>query len=277
MTQPAVSQHIQDLERSLGMVLFTRGRRGVTLTPVGETLHDYTQRILRLVAEAEADVTNVENLEEGQITIGATPGVSTYLLPSWLAGFRETYPNLQVKLQTGITSSTVTDVMEHNIDIGFIEGELEKVNRSGLGSLVLRPVDLFVVVGKDHKWATRDSVTVDMLNDQPMITRQPNSRTRVWTDAILKQHGVTPRIVGEYDNQEAIKQTVMSNMGITILPDYSVAREAETGLMHLLRVTDAPLHREIKLIWDSTAPIAPITRALMRYLSAQFPQIGDIK
>lgn len=53
MTQPAVSQHIQDLEASLGARLFQRGRRGVTLTPAGETLHSYTQEILRLLAEAE--------------------------------------------------------------------------------------------------------------------------------------------------------------------------------------------------------------------------------
>ena len=69
MTQPAVSQHIQDLEASLGAKLFARGRRGVTLTPAGETLHRYTQEILRLLAEAENAVTDVQNLASGQVRV----------------------------------------------------------------------------------------------------------------------------------------------------------------------------------------------------------------
>jgi DNA-binding transcriptional LysR family regulator len=60
LTQPAVSQHIQSLESSLGTRLFKRGRRGVQLTPAGEMLHDYTRCIMRLLAEAESAITNVE-------------------------------------------------------------------------------------------------------------------------------------------------------------------------------------------------------------------------
>jgi DNA-binding transcriptional LysR family regulator len=82
MTQPAVSQHIQTLEASLGTTLFVRGRRGVSLTPAGESLYGYTLQILRLVAEAESAVTDVENLAEGQIQIGATPGLTSTWCPN---------------------------------------------------------------------------------------------------------------------------------------------------------------------------------------------------
>src|SRR5688572_17053691 len=152
MTQPAVSQHIQDLEISLGTSLFVRGRRGVSLTSQGEKLYDYTQRILLLVAEAESEVTHVENLESGQITIGATPGVSVYLLPDWLQGFRTTYPKLNVSLETAVTTENIVGVMEHKLDIAIVEGELEKIQRKGLGSLTIRPVNMLVVVGADHEW-----------------------------------------------------------------------------------------------------------------------------
>ena len=87
LSQPAVSQHVHDLEASLGTRLFARGRRGVTLTPAGVQLHDYTQAIFRLVAEAESAVTDVANLAAGQLAIGATPGVSVYLLPEPIQEF----------------------------------------------------------------------------------------------------------------------------------------------------------------------------------------------
>ena len=276
MTQPAVSQHIQDLEHSLGTALFIRGRRGVTLTAAGETLYDYTQRILRLVAEAESQVTNVENIAGGQLTIGATPGVSTYLLPDWLRGFREKYPQLNVALQTGVTTQNIQGVMEHKLDLSIVEGELDKISRKGLGNLVLRPVDMVMVVGQGHIWNKRDVIKLEELHQQPFITRQPGSRTRVWIDAVLNAHGVKPQLVAEYDNQEAIKQSVMSNMGITILPDYSIARELEAGLIHSLSIENVTLKREIKILYDETMPFTPVARALLNYLATIFPSLQQL-
>jgi DNA-binding transcriptional LysR family regulator len=276
MTQPAVSQHIQDLEISLGTSLFIRGRRGVSLTSQGEKLYDYTLRILLLVAEAESEVTHVENLESGQITIGATPGVSVYLLTDWLQGFRATYPKLNVSLETAVTTENVIGVLEHKLDIAIVEGELEKIQRKGLGSLTIRPVKMLVVVGADHEWRNRDSVTTEMLNGQPFITRQFNSRTRVWIDNLLSEHDVEVNIVGEFDNQEAIKQAVMSNMGVTIMPDYAIARECAVGLLHSLTVDGVDLQRHIKILWDANAPFTPIARALLLHLKDKFPQIQQL-
>ena len=276
MTQPAVSQHIQDLEHSLGIALFIRGRRGVTLTAAGETLFDYTERILRLVAEAEGQVTNVEHLSSGQLTLGATPGVSTYLLPDWLYGFREKYPQLNIALQTSVTSDNISGVMDHKLDIAFVEGELEKLHRKGLANVILRPVDMVVAVGQGHLWSKRDSVTIDMLNEQAFITRQPNSRTRIWVDNVLEAHKVHPRIVGEFDNQEAIKHAVMSNMGVTILPDYTIEREHAAGLIRTLPVEGLVLQRQLKLIYDETMPFTPVARALLLYLSEFFPSLREL-
>lgn len=278
MTQPAVSQHISDLETGLGTILFLRGRRGVTLTEKGETLYDYALGILRLVAEAENAVTDVENLVSGQITIGATPGVSTYLLPTWVHQFRQQYPNLNVVLQTGVTSDVVTGVLEHQMDLGFVEGELDTFQSKHLGRLVLRPVSMLVVVGQNHPWKDETVIEIDRLHGQPFITRQPNSRTRVWIDGTLATYGVRPRIVGEFDNQEAIKQAVMSNMGVSILPDYAVAHERQSGLLHALPLDSVALQRQIKLVWndDGQMPLSPITQALLKFLSETFPAVRNM-
>jgi DNA-binding transcriptional LysR family regulator len=276
MTQPAISQHIQDLEHSLGTPLFVRGRRGVQLTPAGNTLLDYTQKILRLVAEAESKVTNVENIAAGQIMVGATPGVSTYLLPEWLQGFREKYPQLNVALQTGVTTDCIAGVMEHQLDLAFVEGELEKIHRKGLGHIFLRPVMMVVVVGQGHPWSEREKVKIGELAGQAFIMRQPHSRTRVWVDDILAKHKVEPHVVAEFDNQDAIKQAVMSNMGLTILPDYAVQREIGMGLVKALGVEDILLKRELKLLYDETMPFSPVARALLMYLQQMFPDLSKI-
>ncbi|MBL8120019.1 MAG: LysR family transcriptional regulator, partial [Anaerolineae bacterium] len=107
MTQPAVSQHIKELEGGLGRTLFQRGWRGVKLTAHGEILQRYTGEIFALVAEAERALTDVEQLSSGRVRVGATPGVGVYLAPEWVQQFRSRYPQLTVALQTGVTASIV--------------------------------------------------------------------------------------------------------------------------------------------------------------------------
>ena len=111
ITQSAVSQHVSDLEAGLGVKLFTRGRRGVTLTHPGQILLGYARQIFDLVVEAENAVADVENLEGGALTIGATPGVGVYLLPDWISSFRARYPRLTISTQTGITSEIISGIL----------------------------------------------------------------------------------------------------------------------------------------------------------------------
>jgi len=272
MTQPAVSQHIQDLEASLGTKLFDRRRRGVHLTAAGETLHDYTRKILRLVSEAQAAVTNVEHLAEGSLTLSATPGVSTYLLPQWISDFRARFPNLAASMRSDITPQVVADVLSRQADLGFVEGELNAA-QDAIQARILTEIRHFVIVGPQHPWFERETISIAQLQDQPFITRQPGSRTRVWLDGILHKRGVKPRIVGEFDNPETIKQSVMANIGLAILPDYVVRRELEAGLLQGLIVDDCDLRRHIKLIWDGRQAISPIARAFVAYLAVPFPNL----
>lgn len=273
MTQPAVSQHIQDLEASLGIQLFNRNRRGAVLTPAGEVLYDYTQRILSLVSEAEASVTAVNNLSGGQVTVMATPGINVYLLPAWISAFRTHYPNLGVVLQTGVTTEVASAVANQSVDLGFVEGELEGINLTEVGQCILREVEMLLVVSPRHPWATQTTVTADDLRDVPFITRQPFSRTRSYSDRLLQRIGASPRIVGEFDNPETIKQAVLANMGVAILPDYAVQTEVQGGLLHTLRLEALPMIRHMTLLYDHSRALSPIASALLTDLSQQFPAI----
>ncbi|NJL95555.1 MAG: LysR family transcriptional regulator [Anaerolineae bacterium] len=276
MTQSAVSQHINDLENALGTRLFKRGRRGVTLTAPGETLYAYTQRLLNLVAEAEAAVTDVANLPSGQLTLGATPVIAVYLLPDWIGSFREVYPRLTIALQTDITAQIAANVMHHKLELGFVEGELAGIHYAGLGSLDLQPIRLFVVVGEGHPWWGRPAVAVADLHDQPFITRQPGSQTRQWTDAQLEAHGIRRQVVAEFDNPESIKRAVASGMGIAILPECAMQHELLRGTLHALPIEGVPLQRMLKLLWAQQTPLSPITRTFLASLLPLFPQLGAL-
>jgi DNA-binding transcriptional LysR family regulator len=276
MTQPAVSQHIQDLENQLGTPLFVRERRGVSLTVEGETLREYAGRILQLMAEAENAVTDVRKLASGQLSLGATPGVSIYLLPDYIQNFRAQYPQLSVTLQTGITPQIVQDLRAGQIELGFIEGELDAVTSVQLGLHALEEVEQLVVVGPKHPWWTRQSVSLAELDRQPFIMRQPSSQTRIWLEHALAGNKIQPKVSAEFDNVESIKRTVMLGMCLTILPDYVVAHEVAAQQMHTIAIESSPLRRTLKLIWDKERHFSPVARAFLRHLTQRFPTLSKM-
>ncbi len=276
MTQSGVSQHIQEIEASLGTQLFERGRRGVTLTATGEKLYEYTTRILALVAEAENAVTNVEQLASGQVRVGTTPGVGVYLLPEWIQTFHQRYPKLAVELQNSITPRIVDDLLAGRLDLGFIEGELDKIVNPNLGSKVLEEIEQFVVVGQKHQFWERGRVTIHELAGQAFIMRQANSQTRIWLDQELQRHGVRPVIAAEFDNVESIKRSVITGNGLTILPEYAVRDEQSFGILRLLSIDGKPLMRTLKLIWDQRHFFSPITKSLLTHLQGCFPALREL-
>ena len=273
MTQSAVSQHMQDLERSLGATLFKRGRRGVTLTTSGEKLYFHTQQILRQVAQAENDVMDVKNLAEGAAKIGASPTVGIYLLPEWVRHFRNSYSNLSLSLETATTPAILQDVLRQRLEIGIVEGEIDQNQYPALGMATLRDINMIMIIGPDHPWWDKDHVVIEDLHQQPFAMRQPDSQTRKWLDSLLAKHNIMPMITAEFDNPESIKQSVVNGQCLTVLPDFAVQREVAAGIVRMLNVEGITFTRTLKLLWYDLLPMSPIARAFVDILKAEFPSL----
>jgi DNA-binding transcriptional LysR family regulator len=261
LTQPAVSQHVQDLEASVGAPLFVRGRRGATLTPAGEKLLDYTQRIFALVAEAENAVTDVTRLAGGIV----------YLLPIWQLEFQSLYPNLTISVQTGITPEVVAALRSGKLDFGIIEGELSEAQTEGITVHLLEQVEQQVIVGPRHPWWSRSQIRCEELDEQAFIMRQRGSQSRIWLDISLQSCGIRPRVVGEFDNLESIKRSVALGSALTILPAYTVADEVQVGRLRSLPVANRPLERVLKLIRSESTHLTPVSRAFLEVVAHHIP------
>lgn len=274
LTQPAVSQHVRDLESGLSKALFERTPRGVKLTPAGEILLDYTRCILRLMTEAEQALTSLDRLEQGNIAIGATPSASVYLLPGWIQDFHQRFPGLGILLRTDTTPNITADILAGKLDLGFVEGELQPEAR--INSLALQELELLVVVGAGHRFWERMRVSLRDLNGETFIARPPGSQTRAWIDQVLQQHGVLPRVIAEFDNPEAIKQAVASGMGAAILPDLALQNEDQHKL-HAIPIQEQDLRRTLKLVWAADGVLKPVSRAFLAQLSERYPALAQFQ
>jgi LysR family transcriptional regulator, low CO2-responsive transcriptional regulator len=274
LTQPAVSQHIRDLEEKLGKELFRRGNRGVRLTPAGELLLDYTRCILRMLAEAESAIASLGELSQGQITMGATPGVGVYLLPGWVQTFRERFPEVVVTLNTDTTAGISAGVLNGLLDVGLVEGELSLT--PPLNSIALQEIELFVVVGSKHKWWNSSEVPLSDLDGQAFIARTQGSDTRAWTDQLFTRNGISPRIVVEFDNPEAILQAVAAGAGISLLPDWAIPDRSAGARVRKIRVQGVRLNRTLRLIWSESRPLSLAAQAFLARLSEPFPIVSQL-
>lgn len=281
MSQSGVSQHIRDIENSLGVRLFDRSRRGAAPTEAGRILYDYSRRILELVSAAEEAVSEAESNEPekvrgllDRVRFAATPSISIYVLSGWVQTYRERYPNRPVTLETHITPVIVQDVMTHLCDFGIIEGELSTKTPNGLLVHELETIAQYVVVGRQHEFWDRRGLNMAELDGKAFLMRQPAAQSRIWLDEILAQYDVHPHISAEFDNVESIKRMVSAGSGLTILPGHAIRDEEAFGTLRALPIVDYPLYRTLKLVWDGLRTLSPGARAYLTHLAQRYPALN---
>ncbi|KAA3664634.1 MAG: LysR family transcriptional regulator, partial [Chloroflexi bacterium] len=265
LTQPAVSHHMRDLEASLTTTLFDRGARGVTLTPSGETLLDYTRCILQLVAEAQNAVQQVNELAEGQVRLGATPDAGFYLLPQWMQSFHGRFPTLTTSLATANSTGIVEALLANDLDIGFIEGEMSV--EPPLQMVVLQSMQMLAVIGEGHEWWEETAVSIQSLANHPAILRPPGSHTHTWIQRILGQHNISLEVVAEFDNPESLKSAAIAGMGFTILPEWAVYNGSGDERLLAVPITGADFSRTLKLVWHEERGLTRPSQAFLIHLS----------
>lgn len=251
VSQPTLSGQIAQLEAMLGMTLFERLPRGAELTKAGTALLVEAKRVLnaadgflQLAGSFGAPLT-------GPLRIGVIPTVGPYLLPKILPGVRAAFPDLQIFLREDQTSRLLQQLDVGDLDLLLLAIDID------LGSVAKLPLfsDPFVVaVSGDHEWGQRESIDLADLKDREMLLLDEGHCLR---DQILPlcngEDGDEP--VGfRATSLPTITQMVASGLGITLLPELAIEREASaTQNLHLIHFgADGPC-RSIGLAWRKSS------------------------
>ena len=229
MTQPAVTFQIKQLEEQYSTRLFERGHGRVGLTPAGQIVFDYAERILALSTELDTRLKEMTGRLSGPLLIGASTTIAEFMLPRVLGEFKARYPEVQARLFVANSETVESRVGEHTIDVGMIEAP------SHLPSLLTEPCcedELQVVVSPGHPLARLKSVAPRQLLQHSFISREEGSGTREFTDLYLRQAGIRRedlKIEMELGSPEALKGVVASGAGFAILSLLAVAKEQKLG------------------------------------------------
>jgi DNA-binding transcriptional LysR family regulator len=247
LTQSTISQQIKALEEELGEALFLRGKRHTHLTEAGERLMPHARMLLGTLDEIVASFRASGRAPRGRIRVGASAMAAAYLLGPLYEGFIREYPDIQLVVRaTATTDETVRQVTSGDIDVGFIA--VPVTNQA----IVVEPVatdEIVLVVGKDHEWAGRQSVAATELDGAQVIAFERGLSHRHTMDELLGKVGVTPRVVAETNDPIMVKNFVEAGLGIALIPRWSVAAEAESGRLRVLRLEGHSLVRNVNMIY----------------------------
>jgi DNA-binding transcriptional LysR family regulator len=250
LTQAAVSQRIQTLEKALGVPLFQREGGHILLTEAGRRLYAYAQRIFALHNEARQQVTGQKVPLAGELSLAASSVPGEYLLPAILSVFQRQHPHVQVR--AAITDSqTVLGQVEHGqAHLGLVGG---KTDNPHLEFRCFACDRLVLVVPAGHPWRQRKQVSLGQMCQEPLILREGGSGSRWCLEHALARAGKSAqdlRVALELGGNEAIKQAVLRGMGLAVLSRRAVQKEIRAGLLHGLRVTGLSLQRKMYVVWD---------------------------
>jgi len=259
ISQPALSRQLKWFENRLGVTLFERLARGMRLTQAGEILRDYARRLFEIEHAASAAMREIESLDRGELIIGASNTIGTYLLPGWLAVFRSKHPKISVSVFVGNTEQVAQGVSDLRFAYGFIEGPLHVAD---LRVERLMFDEILPVAAATHAVFRKHRVDIRTLADLPFLMREEGSGTRELVSGALLMLKVFPTNVMQLGNTEALKQAALQGGGIAWLPRSSIDRELASGDLVGLKLPKLIIRRPLNLIRGDTY-VAPAGEALL--------------
>lgn len=258
LTQPTVSAHIASLERELNTCLLIRNTKGVALSEAGKELYAYAEQMLELEQKIRERFGLTGRQSGSVLRIAASTIPSQYLLPDIMARFRKEYPEEQLKLFETDSSGVVEMILSHKADVGFTGTVLER------GSCTYIPFyqdELVILTPAAERYrARKDADIASWIPEEPVILREEGSGTRKEALRLLAQTGIDItrlNVAAMMENQETIKRSVSSGMGISILSKLAAREEIDSGKLLAFPLGETGGKRDINVIYDAGYPSLP--------------------
>ena len=248
LTQPAVSQHIRNLEDELGVKLFIRSHNQLRLTTNGEIVDKYARRLLaisnNLMQSLKDEKENVSSL-----TVGITHSVESSQIVEALAEYSNQSKGLTIKVVTDTVENLHKMIRNYELDFLIINGKLKD---SKLNYMTMDTDCLVLAVSPTHRLAAQNSVTLDELKKEKLILRLPTSNTISLFDQALNQNNLSVGdfdVVLEMDNIATIKDLIRQNFGVSVLSKSACMDEIRKGKLIGLPIENLSLIRDINIIY----------------------------
>jgi DNA-binding transcriptional LysR family regulator len=274
VSQPAISARVKSLEQSLGVVLFERSRKGLTLTEAGKVFRPHAEQLLRSAALARQAVHELQPSSGGALQIAAALSISVYFLPDVLKRFQRAYPNVMISIRPGHSKEVLAMVLGEEAEIGLARS----LHHPEVETVTLRDDPLLLVSHPTEGPAHARKATLAEVANWPLVSYELGSSDWTLTRGLFRRAGLVPNVVLEVDTIETAKRMVERGLGVSFLPQMAVLHELQSGKLATVRLMDAePLGRSLDLVHPRHRPLRAEAQAFLgviREAAGGAPSVG---
>ncbi|MFK7939764.1 MAG: LysR substrate-binding domain-containing protein [Roseovarius sp.] len=259
-TQPALSDQVRKLEQAHDTLLFKRDHKQVQLTKAGEGLFRLTQQFFEVEAAVGAYLSQSRASVHGTLRIVAD---SALHITEVVQRFQASYPDVLISVKTGNTEDVLTQLRNYEAEVGVV-GNLEPASDLVMHDLSASPI--IAIAAKGVLPSAQTDLHFDALTTQPLVFREPGSRTRQSMEAEAARRGCVLRPTIVVDGREAMLEVVASGAGLGFVSEAECGQDTR---LHKLPIRDLNMTMRETLVHLSMRADVPLVRAFMRCVSKQ--------
>jgi DNA-binding transcriptional LysR family regulator len=262
VTQPALSRRIHQLEQYLGATLLSRGRKGVTLTPIGEIVLPEARILVERYDNLRAEVAAHSRLEGGTVRIGGGATAVSFVLPGAIAAYQLDHPLVRFEVKEAGSREITEHVIDGRLELGVVtlpvtDREVEKRR--------LLEDQIVLICARDHSLARARNIDITRLAGLGLVGFEAGSAIRQLIDNALRAAGVEMNVVMELRSIPAIVRMVMTTGNLAFVSQMGV--ESESGVS-ALQVQGLNIRRELAVITRKGAELSPAAGSFAAQLLA---------
>lgn len=264
ISQPAVSQGIKQLERSLGTELFIRSAKGVRLTNEGQVLFTYVKNGYEQITLGEEKLQEMLDMKTGEIRIGASDMTLQFYLLPYLRKYHRLYPDIKVTVTNAPTPQTLEHLQAGRIDFGIVSSPFEREKH--LRIMPAKEIqDVFVAGSRFWNYKSQ-MLRYEELMKLPIICLERNTSTRRYVDTFLAENQVKLSPEFELATSDMIVQFAVQNLGIGCVVQDFAKRYLDAEELFVLQFDKQIPKRQICVVSDERLPLSLAAGKLMELL-----------
>jgi|SRR4051794_10252814 DNA-binding transcriptional LysR family regulator len=258
-SQSAVSAQIRQLEQAYRAKLLDRSAKSVELTPAGEVLFDFAERLLRLRDESIQVVADRGNVVQGPVIFGANEATCLYLLPDIFAEFQRRFPLVHISIYRNFSHKILQRIEDGSIDIGIVTLPAKSPN---LKVHHIHRDRLRFMVSTRNPLAHRTKITLEEVAGQPLIFPK-TGYTRQVLDKLFRPYRSRMHIAMELPSVGMIKRFVAADAGVSFISESFARDYIKAGEVKLLTVEGVDIWRELGLVFRRDRSLPRAAQALI--------------
>jgi DNA-binding transcriptional LysR family regulator len=270
-SQSAVSAQIRQLEQAYHAKLLDRSAKSVELTPAGEVLFEFAERLLRLRDESIQVVADRGNVVQGPVTFGANEATCLYLLPDILSEFQRRYPLVHISIYRNFSHKILERLENGLIDVGIVTLPVKSP------SLKVRTIfrdRLMLMVSADNPLAKHDKVPISMIVQQPLILPR-TGYTRQIMDRLFRPYRSELNVRMELASVGMIKGFVAAGLGVSLMGSSFARDEVQAGRVKLIGLKDNDLFRELGVVYQRNRSLPRAAKAFIDLIQNRTTHLGS--